>query len=147
MGGGGGWGRHCSVIQSSTFTPQETTESTSACRALAINLLVSERRILTKVKSYCEKRVDKVKTKQNLAPLSVHAAPEPMSITEIDEEDELDETVERKANESQQHIDIEQNSKDGNKSVKKDEVSEAKDEMQNGINDVSEDLAEIEVAD
>ena len=88
-----------------------------------------------------------MQTKQNLAPLSLHAAPEPMSITEMDEEDELDETVERKTNESQKPIDIEQNSTDGNKSIKKDEVSEAKDEMQNGINDVSEDLAEIEVVD
>ena len=88
-----------------------------------------------------------MKTKQNLAPLSVHAAPEPMSITEMDEEDELDETVERKVNESQKQVDIEQNSTGGNKPTKKDEGSEAKDEIQNGINDVSEDLAEIEVAD
>ena len=65
------------------------TEETSSCRTLAINLLVSERRILTKVKTYCEKRVDKVKTKQNLAPLSIQPASEPISITEIDEEEDV----------------------------------------------------------
>ena len=88
-----------------------------------------------------------MKTKQNLAPLSVHAAPEPMAITDMDEEDKLDETVESKANESGRPVGTEQNSKYENKSVNKDEVSEAKDGAQNGINDVSEDLAEIKVAD
>ena len=131
---------------------KETTESTSSCRALAINLLVSERRILTKVKTYCDKRVDKVKTKQNLAPLSAQPAPEPMSITEMDEDEEEEHVdIKTKVNETVSEVNEKTNvgeaaSEDPNV-VQTNTVKIAEDNLQNGINDLSEDLGEMKVAE
>ena len=113
---------------------------------MAINLLVSERRILTKVKAYCEKRVEKVKTKQSLAPLSGPAAPEPMSITGMEDEEGSDELGAEKETESQNKADIKQLSTKESKAAENVELNGIKDDIQGNIDDVSEDLAEIEVA-
>lgn len=123
---------------------QEITEQTSPCRSLAISLLISERRILTKVKDYCEKRVEKVKTKQNLAPISGTAAPEPMSVTEIDDEDEEDlEIVEEKPKKDMTEKVIESTAKE--KTEELNEVKDSQSNEQNGVNELVDDLGDVKV--
>ncbi len=79
--------------RSLTLQEPDASASASACRALVASLLVSERRILTRMRDYCEKRVVKVQTRQNLAPLAVPSA-EPIDIEELNDEDEEAEETE-----------------------------------------------------
>ncbi len=120
---------------------QEVTPSTPTCRALAINLLISERRILSKVKDYCEKRVEKVKTKQNLAPLSMPVA-EQVDIETLEEEgdDETEELEEIKK--------IQQSPAAVKQMPAPEETDHELDgQIENGIEDVSEDVDDIKLAE
>ena len=92
-----------------------------------------------------------MKTKQNLAPLSVQPAPEPMSITEMDEDEEEHVDIKTKVNEKVSEVSEKTNVGEAASEdpyvVQTNTVKVEEDNLQNGINNLSEDLGEIKVAE
>ena len=127
------------------------------CRSLAIQLRLCERRILSRGRDYAETRIEKVKKKQNLAPVMGGPPPEKLAMNELDDDDLNEDEDLKNINENKEKLDVVDVINDKG-ATGEDEVTKQVETKENATTetkntecydeacDVCDDLANIEVA-